>query len=142
MSSRAIHWWPAPGLGEIVWCLWPNKGRASLPGPKPRPCLVLELDENDPTQPHVLVAYGTSQGVTQLHAGEFAITQLGHPHAYAAAGLSYDTKFDLGQTAWLPYSSLAFDVLPGAPHGQNPMLGILHPSVIRAASAAHNAAWP
>lgn len=142
MSRPAVHWWPAPGLGDIVWCLWPTKGRGSLPGPKPRPCLVLELDETDPAQPHVLVAYGTSQGVMKLYAGEFAITSVGHPHAYAAAGLSYDTKFNMGQTAWLPCSSLAFDVPPGAPHGQNPKLGTLHACVIRAAATAHAAAWP
>ena len=136
MSTARAHWWPAPAVGEIVWCFWPNKGKGSLPGPKPRPCLLLELDDNIPGEPHVLVAYGTSQGV------EFAITQGGHPHAYTAAGLSYDTKFNMGQTAWLPYSSLAFDVLPGAPHGQTPKLGLLHPSVMKAAHAAHGAAWP
>ena len=142
MSTPPVHWWPAPAVGEIVWCLWPTKGKGSLPGPKPRPCLLLELDDKIPGQPHVLVAYGTSQRVTQLHSGEFAITQQGHPHAYTAAGLSYDTKFNLGQTAWLPFSSLAFDVPPGAPHGQTPKLGLLHPSAMRAAQAAHNAAWP
>jgi hypothetical protein len=142
LSVPSVFWWPAPGLGDIVWCLWPNKGRGSLPGPKPRPCLVLELDESDLKQPHVLVAYGTSKGVTSLHAGEFAITRVRHPHAYAAAGLSYDTKFDMGQTAWLPYSRLAFDVPHGAPHGQHPKLGTLHISVYLAAQSAHKAAWP
>lgn len=142
MSTAPAYWWAAPAVGEIVWCLWPNNGKGRLPGPKPRPCLLLELDDNIQGQPHVLVAYGTSQRITQLHAGEFAITQQGQPHAYAAAGLSYDTKFNMGQTAWLPYSSLAFDVPPGAPHGQTPKLGLLHPSVMKAAHAAHNAAWP
>ena len=142
MSTPLALWWPAPAAGDIVWCLWPNKGRNSLPGPKPRPCLVLALDEKILALPHVLVVYGTSQRVTQLVAGEFAITQAAHPAAYASAGLSYDTKFLMGQTAWLPYSSLAFDVPPGAPHGQNPKFGILHPSMVQAAAAAYTAAWP
>ncbi|MBC5768208.1 type II toxin-antitoxin system PemK/MazF family toxin [Ramlibacter albus] len=142
MTTRPEFWWAAPGLGEIVWCWWPDKGSKVLPGPKPRPCLVLELDESDPVQPHVLVAYGTSRKLAQLHPGEFAITRAGHPHAFAAAGLSFDTKFNMGQTAWLPYSTRAFDVAPGAPHGQTPKLGVLHPSVIAAAAAAHMAAWP
>lgn len=133
-------WWPAPGLGDIVWCRWPEKGSRALPRPKPRPCLVLELDESVPDQPNVLVAYGTSQKVDRLHSGEFAITSA-NQHAYAASGLSYDTKFHMGQTAWLPYSSQAFAVAPGAPHGQNPKLGVLHPSIMRAAQSAHTAAW-
>ena len=88
------------------------------------------------------VAYGTSQRVTPLYAREFALTQAAHPAAYASAGLSYDTKFLMGQTAWLPYSSLAFDVPPGAPHGQIPKFRILHPSMVQAAAAAYAAAWP
>lgn len=137
----ARHWWSCPAVGEIVWCLWPNKGSRSLPGPKPRPCLILELDAANPAEPLVRVAYGRSQKLQQLHSGEFAITQHHHPQAYKAAGLSYDTKFHMGQTAWLPYNDLAFDVAPGAPFGQTPRLGLLHPSIMRAAQAAHSAAW-
>jgi bleomycin resistance family protein len=76
LSAPPVHWWPAPAVGEIVWCLWPNKGKGSLPGPKPRPCLLLELDDKIPGQPHVLVAYGTSQAVTQLHTGKFVWFEL------------------------------------------------------------------
>lgn len=141
MSRLAEHWWPAPGLGEVVWCWWPEKGSKVLPGPKPRPCLVLELDEGEPQRPHVMVAYGTSRKLDKLHATEFAITRAAHPHAFAAAGLSFDTKFSMGQTAWLPFSTRAFDIAPAAPHGQSPKLGMLHPSVIAAAAAAHLAAW-
>jgi hypothetical protein len=142
LSAAPVIWWPTPAPGDIVWCWWPNDGRNRLPGPKPRPCLILALDEKIVDQPHVLVAYGTSQRVTQLRSGEFAISNAMHPAAFNAAGLSYDTKFLMGQTAWLPYSTLAFGVAPGAPHGQLPKLGILHPSMVKAATAAYAAAWP
>lgn len=59
--------------------------------------------------------------------------------AYEAAGLSYDTKFDLKQTVDLPYSTEWFSVPPGAPYGQSPKLGILHPSLVRAVDAAYRA---
>jgi hypothetical protein len=48
------------------------------------------------------VAYGTSQLTTALRRGEFVILQERNPAAYRAAGLSYDTKFDLRQTVILP----------------------------------------
>ena len=56
--------------------------------------------------------------------------------AYASAGLSYDTKFDLRNVLELPYNSNYFSVPPHAPHGQNPKLGSLHPSMVRIAGAA------
>lgn len=60
--------------------------------------------------------------------------------AYEAAGLSYDTKFDLRQLVDLPYTSGWFSVPPSAPFGQSPKLGILHPSLARAVQAAFRAA--
>jgi hypothetical protein len=56
------------------------------------------------------------------------------------AGLSYDTKFDLKQIVDLPYNTDWFSVPPSAPHGQNPKLGTLHPSLVKALLAAHKAA--
>ena len=131
------QWWGEPTAGEIVWCHFPDQIH---PRPKPRPALVIAVFDDNAPQFDVRVAYGTSQRTTSLHRGEFAILQDRNAAAYAAAGLSYDTKFNMGQTAWLPFSSLAFDVPPGAPHGQTPKLGLLHPSVMRAAQAAHDAA--
>jgi hypothetical protein len=87
----------------------------------------------------VTVAYGTSQGLTKLHGGEFAITKIGEPAAYSAAGLSFDTKFDLRQAIELPWNESFFAVPPKAPHGQNPKLGTLHASMMRAAQAAYRA---
>jgi hypothetical protein len=61
----------------------------------------------DDTAPQftVRVAYGTSQKVTSLHSGEFAILRDRNPAAFLAAGLSYDTKFNLGQALDLPFST-------------------------------------
>ena len=60
------------------------------------------------------------------------------PHQ--SAGLSHDTKFDLRQALDLPYTTEWFSVPPTAPQGQNPKLGTLHPSLVRAVQAAFGAA--
>jgi hypothetical protein len=86
----------------------------------------------------VQAAYGTSQKVTTLYAGEFAIARA-DGDAFRTAGLSYDTKFNLAWRLDLPFNDEYFDVPPGAPHGQQPKLGILHPSLIRRAAAAFDA---
>ncbi|HQR21210.1 MAG TPA: hypothetical protein PKV98_10100 [Burkholderiaceae bacterium] len=98
-------------------------------------CGITERDDGA----SVTVAYGTSQGLARLHAGEFAITKQGNPAAYSSAGLSFDTKFDFGQLVELPWNEDFFAVPPQAPHGQNPKLGSLHASMMRAAQAAYQA---
>jgi len=87
----------------------------------------------------VTVAYGTSQGLLRLHAGEFAITRQSHPAAYGTAGLSFDTKFDLRHRIELPWTAEFFTVPAHAPHGQHPKLGSLHASMMRALQAAYQA---
>jgi hypothetical protein len=129
-------WWEEPTAGEILWCHFPDHIN---PHPKPRPALVLVVYDDDAPQFHVEVPYGTSQRTTELHRGEFVIPQTRHPAAYRAAGLSYDTKFDLRQAVSLPYTDEWFSVPPSAPHGQKPLLGTLHPSLVRAVEAAYRA---
>ena len=85
------------------------------------------------------VTYGTSQKTHRLYRGEFRITKSEHPAAYAIAGLSYDTKFDLSKRLELPYNDAYFSIPPHAPHGQIPKLGTLHPSMVRIAAAAFTA---
>lgn len=87
----------------------------------------------------VTVAYGTPQGLKRLYAGEFAITKQGNSAAYSAAGLSFDTKFNLGQRIELPWTEDFFAVPAQAPHGQQPKLGSLHASMMRALQAAYQA---
>lgn len=131
------QWWEEPTAGEIVWCHFPDDIRSR---PKPRPALILAVFDDDDPHFTVRVVYGTSQRTTTLYRGEFSILRDRNPAAYAAAGLSYDTKFDLKQVLDLPYSTEWFSVPPAAPHGQTPKLGVLHPSLVRAVQAAYRAA--
>jgi hypothetical protein len=137
MARPATHWFKPPQPGDIVWCRFPQNHMPG-PGPKPRPALVLAVGESG-SNPVVRVAYGTSQKTDQLHTGEFAILPA-QADAFAESGLSYPTKFNLGKTFELDYNDIWFGVPPHAPYGQIPKLGILHPSLLRRAMAAHTAA--
>ena len=133
-----LHWWLNPVAGEIVWCHFPeNKG--IQPGPKPRPALIVKVIDDQMPQFLVMVAYGTSQKTDQLRSGEFLISN-NEIAAYQLAGLSYSTKFSFHSTVELPYSNEWFKVPPGAPNGQTPKLGVLHPSLMQRAHAAWEAA--
>lgn len=128
-----MRWWPERTAGDIVWCHFPDNIH---PKPKPRTGLITSTQEDDERRIFVSVAYGTSQKTDRLYRGEFRIAKAEHPAAYASAGLSYDTKFDLGNTLDLPYNDDYFSVPPHAPHGQSPQLGTLHASMVRIAVAA------
>lgn len=80
------------------------------------PTLILAVFDDDAPQFTVPVAYGTSQRTTTLYRGEFAIPRDRNPAAFAAAGLRYDTKFDLKH----PRSSLHNRLVLGPEH---PALG-------------------
>ena len=126
--------WPAPEPGDIVWCRFPERPRDKS-GPKPRPALVLEIAQMaDGIE--VKVAYGTTQKLGRLQAGEFAIRKLDNSAAYVLAGLSYDTKFDLVKTLSLPWDTMFFAVPRDARHGQIPKLGSLHSGMIKVAESA------
>lgn len=129
-----IHDWPQPLAGDIVWCYFPQD-LAVTPADKPRPGLILEVYSDRAPLYGVLVAYGTSQKVTQLYSGEFAITAQDGA-AFHIAGLSYPTKFNLKRRIELPFNGIYFEVPPGAPFGQSPKLGTLHPSLMRRVGAA------
>ena len=130
--------WKLPATGDIVWCLFPELPDIK-PGPKPRPALVLAV-ENRTGGDVVSVVYGTSQNVTRLRTGEFAITKAKHPAAYALAGLAYDTQFDFKVIVDLPWSDRYFKVLPKNRHTNNPKIGTLHATVLHAVEAAYRAA--
>jgi len=136
MAGTEPRWFPAPRVGDIVWCRFPQD-KLPKPGPKARPALVLTVGEYQ-GHPIVEVAYGTSQKVDSLYAGEFAIAPSDQA-AYEAAGLSYATKFNLAVTFELDFNDTWFAVAPGAPHGQTPKLGVLHPSLVRRVQAAAGA---
>jgi hypothetical protein len=126
--------WSIPEPGDIVWCRFPERPR-DVPGPKPRPALVLEVSQYE--DGHLLkVAYGTSKKVNQLMAGEFAICKLANPLAYQLAGLAFDTKFDLRTVVEIPWDELFFAVPPRPEHGQHPKLGVLHPGLVKVVASA------
>ena len=132
------RWWDQPLAGDIVWSYFPEELQKK-PAEKPRPTLILSVYDDHTPEFGVLVTYGTSQRVKQLYAGEFAITAA-DGDAYKAAGLSYDTKFNLRRSLELPFNDEYFKVPPGAPNGQRPKLGVLHPSLMKRAAAAWSAA--
>jgi hypothetical protein len=132
-----MRWWPEPMAGDIVWCHFPDSIR---PKPKPRPGLIISIKEDNEGMIFVSVAYGTSQKTDRLYSGEFRIAKSETPAAYASAGLSYDTKFDMNKVLELPFNDSYFSIPPHAPHGQIPKLGILHPSMVRVAASAFAAA--
>lgn len=135
---KAVHWWPAPAAGEIVWCRFPHNLLGRTPGPKPRPALIVKVSGEEDAPFTVLVAYGTSQKTTALHSGEFLIDN-SDVAAYLLSGLSYPSKFNFRQCVELPYNDVWFTIPPGAPNGQTPKLGVLHPSLMRRVQAAWEA---
>ncbi|MDE1891841.1 MAG: hypothetical protein KGI13_05020 [Betaproteobacteria bacterium] len=130
-----MRWWPEPTAGDILWCHFPD---SIHPKPKPRPSLVTLVGMDKESKIIVSVAYGTSKKTDRLYKGEFRITKHENPSAYLSAGLSYDTKFDLSKIINLPYNNHYFTVPPHAPYGQNPKLGILHPSMVKLAWLAYS----
>ena len=134
MSS--VSTWKAPEIGDLVWCNFPEDARLQ-PGPKPRPAIVVAVDERlDGCM--VQVIPGTSQRVDQLYAGEFAILK-SNLAAFKLAGLTSETKFQFGSMLNLPWTSNFFKVPPLSRHGETPVLGTLHASVMRSFFAAYEA---
>jgi mRNA-degrading endonuclease toxin of MazEF toxin-antitoxin module len=122
-------------VGDILWCHFPQPPNPE-PGPKPRPALVVRVTAKEDGL-SVAVAYGTSQRLSRLLAGEFALRRAQNAAAFSLAGLSFDTKFNLRQIVELPWTEDYFKVPPKPAHGQNPKLGTLHPSMMQAARAAY-----
>ena len=134
--SQAVRYFAAPKPGDIVWCRFPQEENLE-PARKARPALVLRVGKIDGYSA-AAIAYGTSQKVERLFPGEFAILP-SDGAAYAASGLSYATKFNLARSIELPFNDRWFTAPPGAPFGQQPKLGILHPSLMKRAQAAFRA---
>ena len=128
---------PLPAPGDIVYCRFPQK--VGTPGPKPRPALVVAVGFSGATKDSVRVAYGTSKGVDRKFSGEFEISPV-DGEAFRLSGLSFPTKFDLKRTHVLPYNEEWFAVPPQPEHGQTPKLGTLHPSLMKRAQTAYDAA--
>lgn len=135
MVNKVGIWWPKPSAGDIVWCMFPYLPDLA-PGRKPRPVLVVKVFDDHAPDYGVLAAYGTSQKLDRLLAGEFAIRTLTDQAAYRLAGLSFDTKFSFNQTFVLPYNDAWFKPPPVAAFGNTPKLGLLHPALTTRVSQA------
>ena len=134
--NQTTRYFTPPKPGDIVWCRFPDE-KMLHPAPKARPALVWRVGKIA-GQPAVTIAYGTSQKVDRLFPGEFAIVPADGA-AYTVSGLSYPTKFNLARSVELPYDNRWFAVPTGAPFGQQPKLGVLHPSLMHRAQAAFRA---
>lgn len=134
-AESEIIWYAMPSAGDIVYCRFPQDFIAK-PGPKPRPALILAVGDGDGGY-EVIVAYGTSQRVTDLVRGEFAINANDSP-AFEKSGLSYPTKFDLRKTVRVPFNSLWFGPPPSPRGSQTPKLGELHATCSKKLNAAYS----
>jgi hypothetical protein len=128
---------PAPDPGDIVWCRFPEM-ESIRPGPKPRPGLVVSVDDSmSPVR--VRVAYGTTQHLDRLGKGDFVITEQDGA-AYRATGLAHPTKFQFRKLVVLDYTDLWFAPAPGRPSKPTPKLGFLAAALMKRAAAAFHEA--
>jgi hypothetical protein len=99
--------WPdKPKPLDVVWCWFPEILAGGIRGPKPRPALVLDVDESrSPIE--LRVAFGTSKKTNDLFSGEFRISPEDGA-GFTASGCDGDTKFDLKRSVWLPYTDDLF----------------------------------
>ncbi len=134
---------PPPEPGDVLWCRFPEI-EGIKPGPKPRPCVAIWVSDPPPdsdTPYRVRVVYGTTKIKGKALPHEADIDQVSNPVAYKAAGLSYSTRFNFKKVVVLNYDEMYFD---RAPRGENiaplpsPRMGSLHPSMMRAFSAAYS----
>lgn len=112
MSKAPEAWHGRLDPLDVVYCRFPDEGRLS-PAPKPRPALVLNVNDESVPQ-RVEVAYGTSQRTRNKYAGEFELAPRDGP-VFKKAGLTEETKFHLGRTVWLPYNDRWFMPPPAVP---------------------------
>ena len=76
-----------------------------------------------------------SKNVARRGPGEFVIAPADGT-AFKVSGLSVATKFSFRKAVVLDYTDLWFDLAPGDPPGETPVLGILHASLMGRAGAA------
>lgn len=112
-----VAFWTAPRPGDIVQCRFPESIPGN-PGPKERPALVTQVATHPNGAVDVAVAYGTSQGISEVHPGELVV-----PRSQVAAGLTKDTKFDLRNIVRLPFNNEWFAPDPARRYGEHPKRG-------------------
>jgi len=118
------NYYSPPKAGDIVQCRFPQD-KVRQPGPKERPASAIEVEEYElaggAIEVFVTVAYGTSEGLDNCHPGELKIESTD-----SHAGLSLDTKFDIGNRVKLPFDDEWFAPSPNKRFGNHPKRGILN----------------
>jgi len=103
--DEAGHLMPRPPrIGDVIYAFSPYEEAPNHPGPKPRPCIVLDARViNDRGRPCVslLIAPGTSQKLYVEHPGELLLTG---QNDMEEAGLRIETKFRLGDPKIIKWS--------------------------------------
>ena len=130
-----MKYFPVPANGDIVWCLFPEA--LGMPGPKPRPALVIAIGENAQLRPVVTVIYGTTKKLDRLYPSEFKIEKADGA-SFTLSGLAADTKFDFNHQVKLPFCSTWFAAAPGQPFIHQPRLGVLAPDLVARAKLAYD----
>lgn len=131
-----MKYFSAPVVGDIVWCLFPEK--IGKPGPKPRPALIIELGSDANNNPIVTVIYGTTQKLNRMYPSEFKIEK-SDGASFALSGLAYDTKFDFNHQVKLPFCDTWFGVYTAKQIGNQPKIGVLAPNLVARAALAYRA---
>ncbi len=129
---------PLPSIGDILWCHFPQAPQLGIPGPKPRPAIVVAVSSSTN---EVAVIYGTSQKTNRIYPTEFVMDP--SDPGFSISGLSYRTKFDCAVEVKLPFNDDWFSAAPKWPSlTPLPKLGTLHPSYMPTAKAAASKATP
>jgi hypothetical protein len=143
LSTRPRPLRPAPEVGDIVWCRFPEV-ESIQPGHKPRPCLITWVSEApaDNSAYRIRVVYGTSRLRGAPRETEFDIDPASNSAAVRQAGLSWPTRFSFAKAVVLNYDEMYFAPAPAGPNQpprNSPKLGTLPPSYFAAARRAHDA---
>lgn len=92
-------------VGSVIYAWMPESETPHQPGPKYRPVLIVDVDDNNGA---VCIAPGTTQKLDSVLRGQILIKKL-----HDGQGLQQTTKFKIDNARWVPASS---DFLMG--HGQ------------------------
>lgn len=117
-STKANKAWSGPCRGSITLCRFPYDENSTIPGPKVRPAIVLDVEK---VGNRVMVCYGTGQA-HHVKLSDLRPDQVGvlDGHHVRALGLEEATVFDLNRTVFLPYDTAWFKA---APSRSSPIIG-------------------
>lgn len=122
MSQARKPWQVKLDPYDIVYCSFPALP-INEPAPKPRPALVLAV--NDDRIPQMLyVASCTTQKIDKKFSGDFTIAPA-DGDVFKKTGLREETKIVLSSATWLPYDDMWFKPDP-ASKSKTPRMGALN----------------